>query len=439
MKELFEPKTIAVIGASRYKEKVGHDVFLNLLKGKKKVFPVNPNAKKILEKKAYASVMLIPEKIDLAVIAVPAKLVPGVLRECGQKKVKAVIVISSGFSESGNKELEDEIVSIAKVYGITLLGPNCLGIINPFQKLNASFFNKMPDAGDITFISQSGALGVAVLDWAIQNKIGLRAFVSIGNSSQIDFPQLIDYFGNDPKTKAICFYVESMKHARDFVYKAEHLRKPIIVLKAGATESGAKAAASHTAALATADVIYQGAFKQFGINRVNTLQQLFEIAKHVVTEKTPAGRKGLVITNAGGPGVMTSDSFEKNGLKLAEIPKDVFEALNKILPQSWSHNNPIDILGDARPERYKAVLEKIAKERFYDFVFLILTPQTMSRPEEVAKVLVEFHRKTKMPCFGCFMGGDAVRNAKKILKDNFLLNFKEPDYGAELISMMVRK
>jgi acetyltransferase len=361
------------------------------------------------------------------------------LRECGQKKVKTAIIISSGFSEAGNRELEEEVITIAKTYGISLLGPNCLGVINPSQKLNASFFNKLPAEGDITFISQSGALGVAMLDWAIQNKIGLRAFVSVGNASMIDFYQLLEYFGADPKTKAICIYAENIKHGQDFVRRAEQIKKPVIVLKAGITEAGAKAALSHTAALASEDAIYEGAFKQFGVMRVNNLHQLFEVAKHISHEKSPKGRKGLVITNAGGAGVLASDAFEKNKLTLVEIPKNILESLNKVLPAHWSHGNPVDIIGDARPERYKAALDKIAKERFYDFVLLILTPQTMSRPDEVAKILVEFHKKTKTPCFGCFMGGDAIRGAKKILKDNFIVNFKEPEYGAELISKMVRK
>jgi len=437
MKEIFNPKSIAVIGASRYKGKVGHDVFKNLLKSKKKVFPVNPNANKILGKKAYSSVLDIKEKIDLAVIAVPANIVPNVVKECGEKGVKAVIIISSGFSEIGNKDLENKVMVIAKAHNMKVLGPNCLGIINPYQKLNASFFNKMPLKGDIAFISQSGALGVAVLDWAIQNKVGFSSFVSVGNCADIKIPDLVEYFGEDKKTKAICIYLESLKNGKRFMEIAKKIKKPIIVLKGGLTEKGQKAATTHTAALASSAEIYKGAFKQSGVLQVDNLHQLFEVARHYACCKIPTNKRGLIITNAGGVGVLASDAFEKNGLEIVELPEKIIKNLNKVLPKHWSHSNPIDIIGDATPKRYKDVLKIIEKERFYDFVFIALTPQTMTNPEEVARIVVRFNKKTKIPCFTCFMGGDAVRKAKKILKENKILNFKEPGYGAEVIAKMI--
>ncbi|MCD6576148.1 MAG: CoA-binding protein [Nanoarchaeota archaeon] len=438
MKNFFEPRRIAVIGASRFKGKVGHDIFKNLLKEKKKVYPVNPNAKKILGRKAYTSILDIKEKIDLAIIAVPARIVPIVLEECGKKKVQNVIIISSGFSEVGNNELEEKIKLIGKKYNIKILGPNCLGIINPHKKLNAAFFNKMPPKGAIAFISQSGALGVAVLDWAIQNKVGLSAFVSIGNASDIKFPELIDYFSKDKHTKAICLYVEGLKDGKKFMSAVLRTQKPVIVLKGGLTESGEKAAATHTAALTTEAGVYKGALKQCGAIQVDNLHQLFEVARHFVYGKAPKGKNGLIITNAGGAGVLASDAFDKNGLNLVDIPEKVLEKLNKVLPIHWSKRNPIDVIGDATPKRYKEVLKILEKERFYDFVFFALTPQTMTEPEEVAKLLVKFHKKTKIPVFGCFMGGDAIRKAKKTLKENGILNFKEPSYGVEVISKMVR-
>ncbi len=438
MKNFFNPKKIAVIGASIFKGKVGHDIFKNLIKEKKNVYPINPNAKKILGKKAFASVLDVNEKIDLAVIAVPAKIVPKVLIECGKKKIKSVIIISSGFSEVGDNELEDKIKTISKKYDIRILGPNCLGIINPHNNMNASFFNKMPKKGSIAFVSQSGALGVAVLDWAIQNKVGLSSFVSIGNALDMRFPELIDYFSKDKKTKAICLYIEGLKDGKRFMNIVSKTKKPVIVLKGGLTKTGEKAAATHTAALTSTLGVFKGALKQCGAIQVENLHQLFEIARYFVDNKAPKGKNGIVITNAGGAGVLASDAFEENNLNLVDIPQDAMTVLNKILPLHWSKRNPIDIIGDAKPERYKKTLNVLSKEKFYDFILLALTPQTMTQPEEVAKILVNFHKKTKVPVFGCFMGGDAVKKAKKILKENGILNFKEPEYGIKVIARMIR-
>jgi len=255
----------------------------------------------------------------------------------------------------------------------------------------------------------------------------------------VRIPELIKYFKNDKKTKAICLYIESLKDGKKFMEAMSNLKKPVIILKGGITKSGEKAAATHTAALASPYAIYKGAFKQCGAIQVNNLHQLFEVARHLAYEKAPKGKKGVIITNAGGAGVLASDAFERNGLELANIPKNVIKKLNKSLPIYWSKRNPIDIIGDATPERYKNVLKIIEKEKFYDFLFLALTPQTMANPEEVARLLVKFHKKTKIPCFGCFMGGNTVKRAKKILKENNLLNFKEPSYGIEVVSKMVKK
>jgi acetyltransferase len=434
IKGLFEAKSVAVIGASHQAHKVGHDIFRNLLGSKKKVYPVNPNARKILGKRCYSSVLDIKDKVELAIIAVPAKIVPRVMLDCAKKEIRDVIIISAGFSETGNSELEQEILRTAKKYGIRILGPNCIGVIDTAQKFNATFFNKMPIKGHIGFISQSGALGVAVLDWAIKKNIGFSKFISVGNMSDIDMYELIDYLNEDKDTKAICIYIESLKKGKEFISSAKRAKKPIIALKAGTTAGGEKAAASHTGALATDNAIYDGAFRQCGVTRADTLTQLFEVAEAHVTGTCPLRLRALIITNAGGPGVMASDSFENNGIEIAKLPDNILKTLNKKMPAEWSHNNPIDIVGDALPERYKAVLDIVEKESFYDFIFLILTPQTMTEPDKVAQVLVEFHNRTKKQCFACVMGGRSVDKAKNILNKNSILNFEEPEYGSEVIS-----
>jgi acetyltransferase len=438
MKELFNPDSIALIGASRSREKVGYVVFKNLLKSGKKVYAVNPNAKKILGQTSYVSVKDIPGKVDLAVIAIPAKFVPAAIEECGIKGVKAAIIISAGFSEAGNPTLEKQLLEAAQKHRIRILGPNCLGIIMPFSKINSAFFEQMPEKGSIAFISQSGALGVAVLDWAVKEKMGLSAFVSVGNAADIDFPYLINYFENDSHTKVICLYIESLKEGRKFLDAASVAKKPIVVLKAGRTKAGERAAVSHTAALATEDKIYDGVFKQYNLLRADSLQQMFTAAEFLTVNKAPKGRRGLIITNAGGPGVLASDAFEKNKIEVVQLPAELINNLNAFLPGHWSHNNPIDIIGDALPERYSQTLEEVKGHNFYDFIMLILTPQEMSDPSDVAKILVNFHKKTGIPCFGCMMGGKRVEQAKTILKDAGLLNFEEPEQGAGIISRMIK-
>ena len=438
MKNIFEPKSIAVVGASRHKGKVGYDIFKNLLSSRKKVYPVNPNAKKICGRIVYSSLLDIKDKIDLVVIVVPAKFVPSVLEECGKKKIKNAIIISAGFSETGNEELEKEIVGISAKYNIRFLGPNCLGVINSHQNMNSTFFSKMPSKGNIAFVSQSGALGVAVLDWLIKNKLGLSSFVSVGNMTDINFSEIIQYLDKDKKTSVICLYIESLKDGKRFLEVVSKTKKPVIVLKGGMTETGQKAAATHTAALASEAGVYSGAFKQCNAIQVNSLYELFELARYLSNKKAPKGNRGLIITNAGGVGVLTSDAFEMNNIQIAKLPDRIIKKLDKVLPQEWSKSNPVDIVGDATPERYKDILNAVKNEKFYDFIFLALTPQSMTNPTKVAEILIDFHKKTNIPCFGCFMGGELIAKSKLILKRNDILNFKEPFYGVEIISKMVK-
>ncbi len=438
MEKFFEPKSIAVIGASRHKEKVGYAIFKNLLSSRKKVYPINPNAKKICGRIAYNSVLKIKEDIDLAIIVIPAKFVPEVLKECGEKDIKNVIIISAGFSESGNEKLEKKLVDIALKYNIRYIGPNCLGTINPHQKLNATFFGKNPKKGKIAFISQSGALGVAVLDRAIEKGMGLSLFASIGNATNIGFSEMIKYLDKDKNTKAICLYVESLRKGKKFLNVVSKIKKPVIVLKGGMTKKGQEAAATHTAALMSENGVYTGAFKQCGAIKTESIYELFEIGSYLSKNKPIKGNRGIIVTNAGGAGVLSADAFEKNGLELAKIPKSIIKKLDKELPMEWSRSNPIDIVGDATPERYKKTLDIIKKGNFYDFIFIALTPQKMTNPKKVAKILVEFQKKSKTPIFSCFMGGELIKDGKILLTNENILNFEEPTYGIGMISKMVK-
>lgn len=438
MEKFFKPKSIAIIGASRHKEKVGYTIFKNLLRSRKRVYPVNPNAKKICGRIAYNSVLDIKNNVDLAIIVIPAKFVPSVLKECGEKNIKNVIIISAGFSEIGDEALEKEVVKIAEKYKIRFIGPNCLGVINPYKKLNATFFGKNPKEGSIAFISQSGALGVAVLDQAIKNDVGLSFFASIGNATDVGFSEIVKYLSKDKKTKAICLYIESLKNGKKFLNVVSKTKKPVIVLKGGMTEKGQEAAATHTAALMSENAVYTGAFKQCGAIQTESIYELFELGKYLSENKAPKGKKGIIITNAGGVGVLATDAFEKNEIEVVKIPKKVIKKLDKVLPNEWSKSNPIDIIGDATPKRYLETLNAIKNEKFFDFIFIALTPQNMTNPTKVAKILTEFKKKNNIPLFSCFMGGELVQNGKSILDKKNILNFEEPIYGIGLISKMVK-
>jgi len=429
----YNPKRIAVVGASREETKVGHIIFKNLLKSGKEVYPVNPNAESILNVPCKASLSSIKEKIDLVIICVKSQLIPDIIEEMKKKKIKSAIIISSGFSEVGNKDLEKEVYNKIKKYNIRIIGPNCLGLINPYSKLNASFFDDTPKEGNIALISQSGALGVAMLDMIIEKGIGLSKFISIGNAIDMSFDEIISSLNRDDKTKIITLYMESLKDGKKFMQAVSKAKKPVVVLKAGKSESGKKAASSHTAALAIEDKIYDGAFKQCGVVRVETLRELFNISK--MAELKLKGNKCLIITNAGGPGVMASDCFEKNGLMLIKIKDKLINELNGVLPLGWSKNNPIDIIGDATPDRYETTLKIVSKyKKDFDFIFLILTPQAMTYPEKVAEVITKFK---DIKIITCFMGGNKVKEAKKILENNKNINFEEPEDAAIIIKKAI--
>jgi len=428
VEKILNPKTIAVIGASNHKEKVGHIIFKNLVANKKlKIFPVNPKTKKILGKICYKNIKDIKQNIDLSIIVVKAKIVPMILQDIVEAHLKNVIIISSGFSEVGNKKLQEKIINITKKNKINLLGPNVLGIINPIKQINASFFKYMPKKGHIALISQSGALGVGILDMGLP----LSGFISLGNMDDLDFSDFIKYYCKDKNTKTIILYIESFKPetGKKFIEVCKKCKKIIIALKAGRTEQGGKAAALHTASLASDARIYSGVFKQLGIKEVHSINEMINTAlgkkqqrKPInILEKRKIGNRACIITNAGGLGVLATDYCKENNIKVPELPENIKQKLNKVLPEAWSHNNPIDIMGDALPERYNKTISLLEKEKFFDFFLILLTPQEMTQPLSTAKILVS----RKKPIFTGFVGGRSVEAANKFLKEKGIINSVE--------------
>ncbi len=426
MKSFFESKKIAVIGASREREKVGNVVFRNLLEQEKsglRVFPVNPNADYVESRKAFSSVLGIPYPVDMAVIAVKAEIVPLVLEECGKKEIKNVVIISAGFSEAGNIKLSEKVKEIAEKYKIKIIGPNVLGIVNPYKSMNASFFVDLPEKGSVAFISQSGAVGTSILDKCLEEHLGISGFVSLGNMLQQDFVDALDYFGNDVRTNVIALYIESLKEntGKDFVELCKKIskKKRIIVLKAGKSEKGKEAAKTHTASLSSDAKIYSGAFKQAGIIEVDSLEELFLLAK-IFSKHEKLGRKACIITNAGGLGILATDALVKAGIRLEIIPEAVLIELDKFISKGYSRRNPLDILGDALAERYDKTLRILNMYKLFDFYVVIVSPQEMTQPLETAKVLNKYKN-----VIACFIGGKSFIEAKKFMKEQGIINFED--------------
>jgi len=434
--KIFKPRSVAILGASDAEGSVGHAVATNFAKGEfqGKAFFVNPHKTEILGVKVYPSIGAIPEPVDLAIIATPAKTVRELVEECGQVGVKGVIILSAGFKETGaaGRVLEDEILEVARKYGIRVVGPNCLGIIRPELHLNGTFLAKVPKPGTVTFLSQSGALGSAILDVAIHENVGFSTFVSVGSMIDVDFGDLIDYFGSDPHTRSILMYVEGITDARKFMSAARHFAraKPIVVVKAGRFRESARAVASHTGALSGEDQIYDAAFKRAGIVRVEEIADLFNAAEVLSTQPLPKGPNLAIITNAGGPGIMTSDALLARGGTLAELSPTTMERLNAVLPAFWSHGNPIDLIGDAGPERYRVALEACLEDDNVDGILLLLTAQAMIQPLEVAKTIVEVVRaKTyqNKTILASFMGRTKVTDANAFFAANNIPTYSSPE------------
>lgn len=442
--KIFNPKTIAVIGATDTKGSVGKALMDNLTqnKFKGKIYPVNIKRKTVQNIKAYQSIKDISEQIDLAIIATPAKTVPDIIKECGQAGVSGVIIISAGFKETGKEGevISNKILKIAREYNMRIIGPNCLGFIRPKIKLNASFANQMALDGKIAFISQSGALCTAILDWSVKNNVGFSHFVSIGSMLDVNLADLIDYFSNDPEISSLLIYMESLEEARTFLSAARAFSrtKPIIVLKAGRSKEGAKAARTHTGNLAGNDAAFDAAFERAGIIRVDTTVALFHVAKSLAMQPKPQGNRMAIITNAGGPGIIATDSLIYANGQIARLEKTTINELNKFLPSAWSHNNPVDILGDADPKRYKRTLEICMKDKNVDAVLVILTPQAMTNPAAVAQELVTITKanQTNKTILASWMGGYEVEQGRRILEKGNIPIYRQPEDAVECFTYL---
>ncbi|MDH5244320.1 MAG: CoA-binding protein, partial [Chloroflexota bacterium] len=396
LEAIFRPASVAVIGATEKAGSVGRDVLWNLISSPfgGTVFPVNPKRSSVLGVKAFPSLEAIPDAVDLAVIVTPAASAPGLMAECAAKGVRGVIIISAGFREVGEEgaALERQVLAEARAAGIRVVGPNCLGVMNPVGGLNATFAAGMAPKGSVGFISQSGALLTAVLDWSLQEGVGFSSVISLGSMLDVGWGDIITYLGDDPSTKSILIYMETIGDARAFLSAAREvaLTKPIIVIKPGRTAQAAKAAASHTGSLTGSDEVLDAAFRRVGVLRVDRISDLFGMAEVLDRQPRPKGPALTIVTNAGGPAVLATDALVGGGGRPTELSEAVMQAYNEVLPPSWSHNNPVDIIGDAPPERYAKALEIAAGDPAADGMLVILTPQAMTDPTETARALLPF-------------------------------------------------
>ncbi|MES9968749.1 MAG: bifunctional acetate--CoA ligase family protein/GNAT family N-acetyltransferase [Candidatus Thiodiazotropha sp.] len=439
---LFSPKSIAMFGASERKNSVGEVVFKNLISAgfKGRIYPINPKHEKVQGKKAYKSIDAINKPVELAVVATPAKTIPAIVQACGEHGVKTMIILSAGFRETGvtGRRLEDKVVELAKEYGIRFIGPNCLGLIRPDKGLNITFGNNNAAPGNLALVSQSGAICTAILDWAEVNEVGFSTVISTGIGADLDFGDYLDYLVSDPMTDSILLYVEGIKNARRFMsgLRAAARIKPVIVLKVGRHAAGAEASMSHTGALVGSDETFEAALARSGVLRVETVTQLFSAAKALSSRYRVYGDRLAIITNGGGPGVMAADRASDLNIELAEFSDDTVTELNKVLPDVWSHGNPVDIIGDAPPERYRDAVDTCLNDPDVDGTIVILTPQAMTEPVEVAKALIDLADQHKKPILTSWMGGTQVEEARKLFNNAKLPTFRTLENAVDAFSYL---
>ena len=444
LNKIFKPESVAVIGASDTPGKVGYIIVSNMISGgyKGKIYPVNPKGGEIQGLKAYKNIKDIPEKVDLVIMSIPAAFVNESVKDCGEAGVENMVVISAGFKEVGEEgaKLEEELTALGKQYGINIIGPNSLGTTDSHTPLNSSFSQMMPPAGNIAFISQSGAMMVAILDWSITSGIGFSKVISLGNKAGVTEIELMKYLADDPETAVIICYLESISDDDNFVnaLRETATKKPIIVLKSGSSSAGAEAASSHTGALAGSDIAFDTAFRQSGILRVETMAGLFDLGLAFSKAPLPTGPNVAIITNAGGGGVVTVDAMEKAGLELVKFDDETKARLRDCIPDEGSVNNPIDVLGDAPVARYKESLDIVLEDPQVDSLIIMVCPTASADPDGIAEVILEAEKKFEKPILVVNMGGPSFENANKMLRENNVPTYVFPETAVKALEAMTR-
>jgi acetyl coenzyme A synthetase (ADP forming)-like protein len=442
LESFFEPQSVAIVGASRDPEKLGYAVLANLKEGgyPGKLYPVNPKADEILDLKAYPSVLEIPDPVELAVIVIPYKFVPAVLEQCGQKEIPAVVVISAGFREAGREglERERELIEIAARYNMRLIGPNCLGVIDTGTPLNASFAAGMPPGGPIAFMSQSGALGTAVLDMAMAGRIGFSKFVSLGNKADVSEIDLLGAWGGDPGSRVILIYVEGVPDGQKFIEVARRVTrdKPVVAIKSGVTASGSRAVSSHTGSLAGSEAAYKAAFRQAGVIRATSMERVFDYARAFAYQPLLKGDRIGIVTNAGGPGILATDALEHAGLEIPRLSRETTMALSDYLPGAASAANPVDVLGDALADRYEYAVRLVLDDSNVDGLIVIVTPQAMTEIEETAHAVGQMAQQADKPVLACFMGEARIDAGVDVLWQYGVPNYPFPERAAAALAAM---
>ncbi len=442
LEKLFGPESIAVIGASNRPGSVGYSLMDNLVGSGYRgvVYPVNPKRKSVFGIPAYKSVLDVPERVDLAVIATPSFTVPKIVKQCVEANVGSLIVVSSGFGEIGREgeRLEKEILKILRGSGIRLLGPNCLGYIRTDKKVNASFAIRNALPGKLALISQSGALCSGILDWADKKKVGFKYFISIGAMLDVNCSDLIEFLERDGEIEALAVYLESIKDSKKFLKATKRFsrKRPLIVVKSGRYKESAEAAVTHTGSMAGNDEVFEAAFARAGIVRIEDIQDLLGASEALAKESLPKGNRLAILTNAGGPGVMATDATVKNKLRLARLSSKAMKALEREMPSHWSRSNPVDLLGDAGPGLYEKALKVLLREKGVDGIVVILSPQAISKPLDVAKAVVSTARDSKKPVLACWLGGSFVESGRKYLRENGLPGYRSPEVAVRAFAYM---
>jgi len=441
--EMWDIKSIAVIGASPVPDKVGYAVLRNLLSFPGSVYPVNPKHKTILGRDVYPTLSSIPGHVEIAVVVVPSHSVPQVIEEAGKKGVPIVVIISSGFRETGEagSALEEQVLAIARRYGIRILGPNCLGIMLPHQDINTTFDPVSPRPGNIAFISQSGAIISTIVDWSLPEEIGFSAVISLGNQADLTFEDFLLYAAGDPETRAVILYIEQIRQGTRFMKIADGVtgNKPIVAIKSGSSRIGQIAAASHTGSLSGSFEVYTAAFLQSGIIPVRSIREAFQTAELLSSEGYPRGIRAIVIGNAGGFAVLSSDYAEQFGIEIVDFPPFIVKELDAILPENWNRRNPIDMVGDASADRFAKTFDVMIKNQdAWDIAFVINVPSAISDPIRVANELVRFSKSTHKMIVGCMIGGDSMKTPLRILKDSGIPNFPDLEDAFKAVGNICR-